>query len=125
MYRIDDWINEGSGWIVESIESQYINISTYIQISGSFYLKLPAKLRSPKKGLIKIKNEDQKCFLWCHVRHTNPIKIHPERITKEDMDLLHVIDGDRSHYVYIKDFDRFMFYKTKHKNKKYFYKSCF
>ena len=25
---IDVWINEGSGWIVESVESQYINIST-------------------------------------------------------------------------------------------------
>ena len=29
LYRIDAWINEGSGWIVESIESQYINVSTY------------------------------------------------------------------------------------------------
>ena len=29
LYRIDNWINEGSGWIVELIESQYINISTY------------------------------------------------------------------------------------------------
>ena len=29
LYMIDVWINEGSGWIVESIESQYINISTY------------------------------------------------------------------------------------------------
>ena len=26
LYMIDVWINEGSGWIVESIESQYINI---------------------------------------------------------------------------------------------------
>ena len=26
--RIDNWINKGSGWIVELIESQYINIST-------------------------------------------------------------------------------------------------
>ena len=26
LYRIDNWINEGSGWIVELIESQYINI---------------------------------------------------------------------------------------------------
>ena len=26
---IDNWINEASGWIVESIESQCINISTY------------------------------------------------------------------------------------------------
>ena len=28
LYRIDNWINEGSGWIVELIESQYIHIST-------------------------------------------------------------------------------------------------
>ena len=27
--RIDNCINEGSGWIIELIESQYINISTY------------------------------------------------------------------------------------------------
>ena len=47
-------------------------------------MKLPAELRSPRKGLTKIKNKDQKCFLWCHVRHINPVKIHPERITKED-----------------------------------------
>ena len=40
------------------------------------------------------------------------------------MDLLLAIDGDKSHYVYIKDFDRFMFNKTKNKNKKYFWKSC-
>ena len=29
LYMIDNWINEGSGWIIELIESQYINISTY------------------------------------------------------------------------------------------------
>ena len=41
------------------------------------------------------------------------------------MDLLLIIDEKKSHYVYIKDFDRFMFYKTKkNKNKKYFCKSC-
>ena len=113
------------------------------------------------------------------LRHINPVKIHPKRITKEDkklvsdldydgiefpvrekdfkkidkkniicvnvfcyenkptfpihvsdqkfensMDLLHIADGDKLHYVYIKDFNRFMFNKTKNKNKKYFCKSC-
>ena len=62
LYMIDVWINNGSGWNVESIESQYINISTYRPLSGSSYIKLPAELRSPKKGLINIKNNDQKCF---------------------------------------------------------------
>ena len=64
LYRIDNWINKGFGWIVESIEScwDFINISTYKPLSGSSYVKFPAELRSPKKGLINIKNHDQKCF---------------------------------------------------------------
>ena len=40
------------------------------------------------------------------------------------MDLLLIIDENKSHYLYIKNFDRFMFQKTKSKNKKYFYKKC-
>ena len=35
LYMIDVWINKGSGWIVESIQSQYINILTYRPLSGS------------------------------------------------------------------------------------------
>ena len=81
---IDVWINKGSGWNVESIESQYINISTYRPLSGSSYMQLPVELRSPRKGLINIKNKDQKCFFCCHVRHINPLKEHPEGITQKD-----------------------------------------
>ena len=43
---------------------------------------------------------------------------------ENSMDLLLIIDENKSHYVYIKDFDRFMFQKTKNKNKKYFCRSC-
>ena len=79
---IDVWINKGSGWIIKLIESQYINISTYRPLSGSSYMDLPVELRSPRKGLTNIKNKDKKCFLWCHIRHINPLKEHPERIKK-------------------------------------------
>ena len=130
-----------------------------------------------------MENNDQKCFLWCHVRHINSVKIHPERITQADkklannlnydgvgfpvrekgftkietknnicinvycyenkltfsiyvldqkfenlMDLLLVTNSNKLYYVYIKDFNRFMFHKTKNKNKIYFCKSflqCF
>ena len=179
LYRIDAWSNKGSGWIIESFESQYINISTHRPWVGSSYIDLPIELKHPRKGLINIKNNDQKCFLWCHVRHINPLKEHPERITKIDkkiacslnydeikfpveekdfkkievqnnicinvfgyenelvfpvgvsnkkfedsIDLLLLIDDDKSHYGYIKDFDRFMFHKTKNKIKKWFCRSC-
>ena len=43
---------------------------------------------------------------------------------ENSIDLLLIIDENKSHYVYIKDFDRFIFNKTKNKNKKYFCKSC-
>ena len=39
------------------------------------------------------------------------------------MDLRPLVDDDKSHYRYIKDFDRFMFRKTGNKNK-WFCKSC-
>ena len=59
---IDVWINNESGWNVESIESQYIKISTYRPLSGSSYIDFPVELRSPRKGLINIKIKDQNCF---------------------------------------------------------------
>ena len=43
---------------------------------------------------------------------------------ENSIDLLLVIDDAKLHYVYIKDFNRFMFHKTKNKNKKQFFKSC-
>ena len=60
LYRIDAWINKGSGWIIESIESQYINISTYRLLVGNSYIDWPIELKHPRKGLINIKNKDQK-----------------------------------------------------------------
>ena len=107
LYRIDNWINEGSGWIVEFIESQYINLSTYRPLSGNSYVKLPAELRSSKEGLINIKNSDQMCFLWCRIRHINSVKVHPERITKEDKNLVEELDYDDVDFpVQKKDFSK-------------------
>ena len=70
-------------------------------------MNLPIKLRSSKKGLINIKNKDQKCFLWCHVRHINPLKEHPERIKKAAKKIDEKLDYDRVEFpVQEKDFDK-------------------
>ena len=52
-----------------------------------------------------------------------PIYISKQRF-EDSTDLLLLIDDDKSHYAYIKDFNRFMFHKAKNKNKKWFCKSC-
>ena len=173
LYRIDNWINKGPGWIIESIEAQYVNNSICSPLIGSTYIELPDKLKNPMKDLINIKNNDNKYSLWCHISYLNPLKLHPKRITKVDkkmihdldyegikfpvpnkdycrierqnnnhinvfcyennltypvsasdqkfkncMDLLLISDENKLHYVYIKDFNRFMCNKTKNKNKK-------
>ena len=59
--------------MVESINGEYVNISMYSPLIGSF-VELPNELKNPKKGLINIKSNDNKCFLWRHVRHLNLIK---------------------------------------------------
>ena len=70
-------------------------------------MKLPTELTSSKKGLVNIKNNYQKCFLWCHVRHVNPVKIHPERITREDKELDNDLNDDGVKFpVLEKDFSK-------------------
>ena len=38
LYRIKNWINEGSGWEIEILESEYVNIYVYMQLSRSTYI---------------------------------------------------------------------------------------
>ena len=52
-----------------------------------------------------------------------PIFVSDQKF-EDSMDLLLLIDDDKSHYAYIKGFDRFMFHKIKNKNKKWFCSSC-
>ena len=92
MHRIDNWINKESGWIIESVDTEYVNISIYSPLSGSTYIELPCRSKNSMKSLINIKNNGNKCFLWCYVRHLNPLKIHPERITIADKNMVNDLD---------------------------------
>ena len=139
------------------------------------FFELPKEVNNPKKGLINIRNKDNKCFLWCHVRHLNLVNDNSTRIKKEDkkiadtldysginfpvsskiedqinicinvfayekktvcpiyvsekkfndpMNILMIHEVNKFHYVYIKDFNRLMYNKTKHKKKKWFCMRC-
>ena len=70
---IDVWINNGSGWNVETIESQYINISTYSHYQEVFI---------------------QTYLLWCHVTYINPSTKHSERIKKTDKKIAEKLNYD-------------------------------
>ena len=177
--QISQWISEGSGWTIKSVNSHYLNIVKYKPLKGSSYIQLPYELRNSAKGLINMKNEDNECFRWCHIRHLNPQEKYPQRIKKVDkpyvekldysgiefpvtikqfskiekqnsininvfgyedkqpypiyvskekyedhMELLLVTKDENKHYVLIKDFNKFMYNKTKHKERKHFCMYC-
>ena len=176
---IAQWVSEGSGWTIESVDSHYLNIVQYQPMKDSSYIKLPQELRNSAKGLINMKNEDNQCFRWCHIRHLNPQDKYPQRIKKSDkqhiqdldysgiefpvttkqynkiekqneirinvfgyenkqphpiyvskekynnqMNLLLITENDNKHYVLIKDFNKFMYNQTKHKESKHFCMHC-
>ena len=87
IFRLENLISQGSGWIVKEIVSQYLNLSSYLPLSGSTYVKLTKKLSHPMKGLINIQNTENKSFLWCHVRHLNLKGVKLSRIIKKDREI--------------------------------------
>ena len=78
-----------------------------------------------KKTLARLKQKNNICInvFGCKNRLVFPMFVSDQKF-ENFMDLLLVTDDDKSHYVYIKDFDRFKFHKNKNENKKYFCKSC-
>ena len=38
---IDKWVSEGLGWVIDRIDSHYINITLYKPLNGSNYIELP------------------------------------------------------------------------------------
>ena len=79
----------GSGWTCHSIVSLDIHTEKYKPLRGGSWVPTP-KFLANKKALVNMKfqsekknKEDNQCFRWSVVRALNPVKIHPERITKQ------------------------------------------
>ena len=47
--RTDNWISEGSGGVIESIDAEYVYVSIYGPLSGSSYTELLDGLRTQKR----------------------------------------------------------------------------
>ena len=95
---IDKWVSEGSGWVIDRIDSHYLNVTLYKPLNGSSYIELPTELRNPKKRLINIKNKDAECFRWCHIRHLNPQEKDPQRIKKEDKKMINEMNYEGTEF---------------------------
>ncbi|CAB3979147.1 Gastrula zinc finger, partial [Paramuricea clavata] len=105
--RIETFQNLGSNWIILNIESHYVNIAMYKPLKGSSYMKLPGDISNPKCGLINMKNNDNMCFLWSHVRHLRPKARRATTITRKDREFVDNLDyKDIEFPVKISDIDK-------------------
>ena len=84
-------------------------------------IKFPVSIKDYRK----IERQNKICInVFCYESGlTDPIDGSNQKF-KDCMDLLLIPNENKSHYVYIKHFSRFMCNKTKNKNKKYFSKCC-
>ena len=179
MARIGRWMNQGSGYIINSVNDRYINVVKYNPLGGNSYIPLPPELQHPRKRLINMENENDECFRWCHIRHLNPQERNPQRIKSSDrelaqrliyngveflvsvkdynkieaqysinidafgyegkqffpiyvskqkntdeLNLVLITDGEKQHYVLIKDFNQMMYNISKSHHSKHFCMYC-
>ena len=62
---------EGTGWHLHSVIGLELHTVAWVPLNGSSYIELPKYLKD-KKAIINIKNDDNKCFIWCVLRALNP-----------------------------------------------------
>ena len=89
---IQQWISEGSGWTIQSVDGHFINVVKYRPLRGSSYIPLPKELQHSAKGIINMKNKDDECFRWCHIRHLLPQNKNPQRIKECDKKYVEKLD---------------------------------
>ena len=74
--------SEGSGWTFVKVISLVLHTTRWEPINGGSYIPLDPYIAN-KKAIINMKNEDDKCFMWCVLRALYPKNDHPERIDKD------------------------------------------
>ena len=77
--HIESYTEKGSGWYFKEVEKLEIHTVEFNPTKGSSYINLPDWIKN-KKAIVNIKNNDDKCFLWCILRYLHPKESHEEKI---------------------------------------------
>ena len=97
----------GSGWVFVEVENLTLHINTWDPLNAGSYIDLPKELKN-KKAIINMKNEDNKCFMWCVLRALNPKDEKPERVDKDLKSKEHTLNMTGIKYpVDFRSIDRF------------------
>ena len=74
----EKWTQRGSGWVVDRVETLWLDIGRYQPLRGVFYIPLPAALKN-KKAIINVKNNDDICLRRPIRSALFPVDKNPQR----------------------------------------------
>ena len=74
----------GSGWMVDHIDTLWLDIARYQPLRGGSYIPLPAAVKN-KQAVINVKNTDDRCLGWAILAAKFKVAKNPQRPTKYPM----------------------------------------
>ena len=105
--RIDEFVRNGSGWVIHHLEQMDLGLLKYDPLKASSYIKLPNDLLK-KKACVNVHNiDDNKCFLWSVLASLYPVEVHPDRLTNYIPYEREINMQDINYPVKIKDISKF------------------
>ena len=75
---LEKWTQRGSGWVVNRVQTLWLDIARYQPLRGSSYIPLPPALKN-KKAIINVKNKDENCLRWALRSALFPVDKHSDR----------------------------------------------
>ncbi len=71
--KIDEFVQRGSGWIVERVIRVELHLAPYKPTNPSSYIATPEYIKK-KRATLNIKNDDDLCFAWSILAQLYPIE---------------------------------------------------
>ena len=98
---------EGSGWRFEKVEKLVLHTTRWEPVNAGSYIELPQELKN-RKAIINMKNQDDKCFMWCVLRALNLKDRDNERIDNDLKNKVNTLNMEGIQYpVSLRGIDRF------------------
>lgn len=91
--KSEEFQHRGSGWKYVGTSFLLVCINKFSPLNGATYISLPSWLQN--RGLINIKNNDNRCFVWSVLAHLYPVNIDKENVLSYPQsihDFLHLQD---------------------------------
>ena len=60
---LEKWTQRGSGWVVDRVQTLWLDIARYQPLRGGSYIPLPAAVKN-KRTVVNVKDKDDHCLRW-------------------------------------------------------------